>query len=177
MNKELMKSSYEWWIKLTPLWKKFVRETYLCGYDKEDLIQECYLQLVKALEKFDENFGVPFESYYKIQLYGWRANQNRRKKDSLSLTDELFEAVEGISKRTSDVSQEVENKLLIETIYQELDKMNHTDKTIVIGYYLKGRSLKEIANAIDINYKTAEFRKGKSLKRLRALFKDCAKWK
>ena len=65
MNKEIMDLSYEWWTKLTPLWKKFS----------------------KAL-------GVPFESYYKIQLYGWRANQNRKKREMIGMSEEVYQQIQ-----------------------------------------------------------------------------------
>lgn len=51
MNKEQGVIAY-WWDKLYPLRCKFVRETILNGMDKDDLEQECYLQLLSALESF-----------------------------------------------------------------------------------------------------------------------------
>ncbi len=169
MNSQLIQSSYEWWIKLTPLWKKFVRETYLCGYEKEDLEQECYLQLVKCLEKFDEEMGVPFESYYKIQLYGWRANQNRKKRELLSLSEEAYQQIAEKPDEQIDIEKQIENKLLFEKIVSTLACMKDMDRVIVTEYYIKDRPLKEIAEKMDIKYKAAEFRKGKVLKELKKI--------
>jgi len=169
MNKEMQDLSYEWWVKLTPLWKKFARETRLCGYDKEDLVQECYLQLIHCLEKFDGNLGVPFESYFKIQLYGWRANQNRKKREVLSISEEHYQQI--LEKPDSDMSVEkqVENQLLFEAVTRELAKMKSMDQVIITQYYVQNKPLKEIAKKLNINYKAAEFRKGKGIKRLREL--------
>ncbi|MDF2614088.1 MAG: sigma-70 family polymerase sigma factor [Clostridia bacterium] len=167
MNKEMQDLSYEWWVKLTPLWKKFARETYLCGYDKEDLVQECYLQLINALEKFDEALGVPFESYYKIQLYGWRANQNRKKRECLSLSEEDYQQLSEKPDGELSVEEQVENQLLFEAVQRELTEMKSIDESIITKYYIESKPLKEIAKELNIKYKSAEFRKGKMIKQLR----------
>lgn len=169
MDERLVQKAYGWWVKLTPLWKKFVRETYLWGYEKEDLEQECYLQLVKCLEKFDETLGVPFESYYKIQLYGWRANENRKKRDLVSLNEEMYEWLNELPDDRMSVETKTENKLLFEKIVRELAQMKDMDRIVVTEYYIKDRSLKDIAKELDIKYKAAEFRKGKALKHLKEI--------
>ncbi|WP_069999260.1 sigma-70 family RNA polymerase sigma factor [Cellulosilyticum sp. I15G10I2] len=169
MDERVLKSSYEWWIKLTPLWKKFVRQTSLSGYEKEDLEQECYLLLVKCLDKFDKDLGVPFESYYKIQLYGWRANQNRKKREILSLDEEAYYQVTQKPDEQIDLAKQVEDKLLVEEILRALACMDAIDQLIVTRYYLHDVPLKQIAGEVALKYKSAEFRKGKALKVLRNL--------
>lgn len=167
MNKEMQDLSYEWWVKLTPLWKKFARETHLCGYDNEDLVQECYLQLVNCLEKFNEHLGVPFESYYKIQLYGWRANQNRKKREVLSLNEEDYQQLLEKPDSEMSVEKQVENQLLFQIVIRELSAMQPMDQAIIMAYYVQNKPLKAIAKRLDIKYKAAEFRKGKMIKILR----------
>lgn len=170
MNKTMIELSNEWWMKLAPLWKKFARETWLCGYDKEDLMQECYLMLVKCLEKYDEGAGVPFESYYKIQLYGWRANQNRKKREVLSINDELYDEIVQSPDPKVNLETQVEDRILFQKIIKELEKMEELDRRIVKEYYIQDKPLKRIAEEIGIKYKAAEFRKGKALKALQSLF-------
>lgn len=169
MNQQLIDLSYEWWIKLTPLCRKFARETYICGLSQEDLMQECYLQLVKCLERFDSSLSVPFESYYKIQLYGWRANQNRKKREILSFGDEMYDAVARQPDESVNIEKEIGEKLLIEAVAWELSHMKSEERDVVTGYYVERKSLKQIAKELDIKYKTAEFRKSQAIKKLKSL--------
>ena len=74
-----MQATFEmWWEKLINLRNKFCRETYLIGYEREDLEQECYFIFLEACAQYDEEMEVSFPSYYKVKLYGWRANMNRK---------------------------------------------------------------------------------------------------
>lgn len=169
MNQQLIDLSYEWWIKLTPLCKKFARETYLCGYHEDDLMQECYLQLLKCLEKYDASLGVPFASYYKIQLYGWRANQNRKKTDHLSQVADLEDEITQIADETVNIELQTQNKILLEQNLQVLKHMKVNDQALVIGYYLQHRSLKDLAEELGIKYKSAEYKKTQAIKYLKSI--------
>jgi RNA polymerase sigma factor (sigma-70 family) len=135
-------------------------------------MQECYLQLLKCLEKFDSSLEVPFESYYKIQLYGWRANQNRKKREFLSLQQESNDEITQQIDEEADTQKQVESKCFYEAVVRELRRMQLTEQTLVIGYYLQNRSLKGLAKVMGIHYKTAEFRKSKALKQLKILLKN-----
>ena len=149
---------------MTPLIRKFVRQTVLYGFDEDDLKQECYMQLQKALERYDERLGIPFESYYKIMLYGWRSNENKRRRMQLLGNDELL--IESVDERT-DIEREVEGKLLWEKALGELGKLSEAEQYIIRKYYLEGRSLIDIASGLGVKYKNVEFKKGVALKKLR----------
>ncbi len=164
MTEEQSRLSYVWWEKMNPLVRKFVRETVLYGFDEDDLKQECYMQLQKALERYDERLGVPFESYYKITLYGWRSNQNKKSKRRLLEGNEIL--LEAVDERV-DVEKEVEKELLWEVALGELKKLSEVEQYIIKAYYLEGKKLIDIAKALGVNYKTIEFRKGAALKKLR----------
>lgn len=157
----------DWWDKLRPLRRKFVRQTILGGLDREDLEQECYLQLQKALEQYDPHLGVPFESYYKIKIYGWRANQNRHKeRQEIDLGEEELSS---ITDERTDVAKEVETKLLVEEVLGKVELLEEKAKAIIIGYYLQNKKLYEIANELGLAYKTAEAKKRQALKQLRTM--------
>lgn len=167
---EIITLSYEWWIKLTPLWKKFVYETRLCGYDKEDLKQECYLLLVKCLEKYDAALGVPFESYYKVQLYGWRANQNRKKYDLLTITQEEEGNPFLKIPDKQNVEQEVQRKLRVEQIMDYLANLSPKDKAIIYAFYIEQKPLYEVAKDLGMKYKSVEARKARLIRKIRYHF-------
>lgn len=149
---------------MMPLIRKFVRETVLYGFDKDDLMQECYMQLQKALERYNEALGVPFESYYRVSLYGWRSNEN--KKSMRRLSKEQDPIMEIVDERMS-VANEVEMKLLWEMAQGEIEMLSEVEQLILRQYYLEHMPLVEIAKSLGISYKTLESKKGAILKKLR----------
>ena len=165
MTQEQSYLSYVWCEKMKPLIRKFVRETVLYGYDKDDLMQECYLQLQKALERYDEDMGVPFESYYKISLYGWRSNES--KKSLRRLAEEKGNIGDMIDDRIS-IEKDVEVKLLFERAIEKLEELNQLERYVLKSYYLENKKLTDIAAHLEMNYKTVEWRKGEALRKLRA---------
>lgn len=163
MEESLQVLSYEWWLKLAPLRNKFCRESKIRGYEKDDFAQESYFILVDCLRKFDPNFGVPFESYYKIQLYGWRSNENRKQRDALLTTngteveqeDEFF-----------DLEGQSITAMLVEEVMEIIGGLTEEEQKLVVGYYLEDKQLKEIAEGLNLRYKTAEAKKRKALHKL-----------
>ena len=158
---------YKWWIKMMPMWKKWIRKTYLCGYDKDDLMQQSYIELVNCMNKYNKELGVPFESYYKMYLYQWRNNQSRKKRELLSITDEYEKNLMETKDITVDIEGEIENKLLSEAIIRTLEDMGEIEKFIITKYYMEKVSLKDIAKELNINYKTLEYKKKCILRKLR----------
>ena len=156
-----------WWEKLAPLRRKFVRETLLSGLDKEDLEQECFLQLHKAIERYMPEMGVPFESYYKIMLYGWRANQNRVKaRMELAFgVDETFI----LSDERVNIEKDIETKILVQEVFGKLEALESVEREIIKAYYLQRKKLAQVATELGIPFKTVEFKKRKALGKLKAL--------
>lgn len=161
---------YRWWIKMMPMWKKWMKKTYLCGYDKEDLMQQSYIELINCMKKYNKDLGVPFESYYKIHLYQWRNNESRKKRELLSITDEYEKQLMETKDITVDIEREIENKLLSEAILNALEDMGETEKTIMVKYYMDHISLKDIAKEMNIKYKTLEYKKKCILLKLKSSF-------
>ncbi len=62
---------YILWNKFAPLWKSWARKLSYVDDEQEDLYQESYLLLMRALQHYDQLKGVPFEAYYKMVLYRW----------------------------------------------------------------------------------------------------------
>lgn len=164
MDKEQKLLIMAWWEKLGPLVRKFSRETHLLGVDKDDIKQECFLQLEKALENYDESYGVPFESYYKIVLSGWRSNQNKVKRDEVAFEEEQFLSLK--DERT-DIQAEVERKVLIEKSLTYIEVLEAMDRQIIKAFYLENKKLGEIALEIGLGRKAVEARKKKALNQLR----------
>ena len=169
MKKEQGVITY-WWEKLYPLRRKFVRETIISGMEKEDLEQECFIQLQQALERYKPELGVPFESYYKVRLYGWRANQNRvRARTELAFGEEsLFFLVD----ERVHIEEDVEIKVLMEEVYRYLEELEEKEKFIIKAYYLQHKKLVEIASILNMPIKTVEGKKKRALDRIRKLIEQ-----
>ena len=156
-----------WWDKLYPLRRKFVSETLLNGLEKEDIEQECFLQLHKAMERYNPHLGVPFESYYKVVLHGWRANQNQNRRNrEIPVGEEVFFFLKDDG---ADIEREVERKLLGKEAVEVIKQLEEKEQGIIRAYYLQDKKIKEIAEAYGIAYKTVEAKKKKALKRLSAM--------
>lgn len=154
-----------WWDKLRPLRRKFVRETFLSGLENEDIEQECYLQLQKAIERYNPDRGVPFESYYKIMIYGWRANQNRHKSRREVILEE--ENLFFLQDERADVEKEVETRLLIEEVVEKIELLDEKERKIIKAYYFQHTKLMDIACELGLAYKTVEAKKQQALRKLR----------
>lgn len=154
-----------WWDKLYPLRRKFVRETILGGLDQEDLEQECFLLLNKAFERYRSEMNVPFEAYYKVVLYGWRANQNRVKaRTELAFgEDEMF----FLADERTNVEQSVETKILIEEVLAALNKLDSQEQQIITAYYFQNKKIGEIAKSLNKSYRFVEVKKRKALHNLK----------
>lgn len=156
-----------WWDRLYPLRRKFVRETILGGLDQDDLEQECFIQLLKALEKYRPEMGVPFECYYKVVLHGWRANQNRvRARMELAFgEDEMF----FVSDERVRIEEDVETKMLLEEVRHQIDELEDEERMIIESYYLQSKKLVDIASMLGKSYKMIEYKKHIILKKLREM--------
>lgn len=166
MNKEQGLMAY-WWEKLYPLSRKFVRETIISGMEKEDLEQECYIQLESALRRYNPELGVPFESYFKVRLYGWRANQNRVKaRTELAFGEEsLFFLID----ERVQIEEETIVKDLMQEVYKILKQLDEKDQFIITAYYFQYKRIGDIAERLGMTVKGVESRKKKALGKIRAL--------
>ena len=153
-----------WWEKLSPLRRKFINETYIGGFEKSDIEQECYLLLHKALERYDPQMGVPFESYYKVVLHGWRSNETKKKINTeIACEKEVFNFLE--DERTN-VERDVERNLAEEEMRRFIEGLDENGREVIEAYYFQGQTIKEIAETKDVSCKAIEARKRRALHKL-----------
>ena len=144
-----------------------MRETSLSGMDAEDLEQECFMQLQKAIERYKPELGVPFASYYKIMIYGWRSNQSKVKaRMQLAFgEDEMFRQID----ERINIEEDIEMKLLIEEVLDAVKQLEQTERQIIEAYYLQNKKLVEIASELSIPHRTVDYKKSKALNKLRKM--------
>lgn len=168
MNKEQELQLAFWWDKLQPLVRKFTKETFIAGLDQDDIRQECFLQLEKAMQRYDETMGISFAYYYKVVLWGWRANENRKKR-GLEISYEEEQLVLLMEERT-EMENSVESKILIEQIRKELALLEEVERRIILAYYFENKKLKDIAIELGIPYKSLEYKKKGAIHKLSQSF-------
>lgn len=158
-----------WWEKLQPLVRRFAKETIISGFEEEDIRQECFLQLHKALQRYDEESGISFAYYYKVVLCGWRANENKKNRGcEISYDEEILVFL--IDNERTDVEYDIERKMLLEEVEKLIQSLDHRERQIILAYYFENKKLKDIAVELGLSYKKTQRIKEKAIHKLSISF-------
>lgn len=157
--------------RLKPLILNSIKNYYNRKDEYEDLIQEGYEVVLRALREYDPSKGARFLGYLKLQLKYHYLNKYKEKREKLTLNLPLGDGgveildliessqalpLEGLIKRES--SQE---------LGKTLDCLTKRQKQIIIESYINELSLKEISQKLQLSYRTVANTKSSALKRLR----------
>ncbi|MCM8710698.1 sigma-70 family RNA polymerase sigma factor [Clostridium sp. SYSU_GA19001] len=153
---------------------KLAKETYISGYDTEDLLQIGYTTLIKAIRKFDfsknNNFTVYVTSAIKNNFY-YEIRQKSRYNGAISLNKEIDEGIEFIENIVSD--EDIEKDFLlkesIEELHAALKKLEPLERELIEHIYFSNNTMKKFAELKAINYTTCTKLKEKALKKLKNL--------
>ena len=167
MTKE---ESYKVWYQFAPLWKSWARKLSYIEVEREDLYQESYCLLVKALEHYDQEKGVPFEAYYKMVLYRWGKKYRQKKRDYLMEDEDLQGYGEGID-QSEDVLQKVIHQEVCQRLEKGLKRLKPSECFVIRKFYLEEKPLGEIASELGITAKAVAGRKERALKKLEKIFR------
>lgn len=161
------------------------RRLFLQGGDQEDLIQEGMIGLYQAILRFDPERLVPFSAYalqvVDSRLYDAIRTAARKKhqplnqslsldfqdnRDSTLAASSLFEII------SNEEAIDPENLLLDKERMRKLESFlkKHLSKyeDQVASLYLKGKTYNEIAEELDVSYKSVDG----ALQRVRRKFND-----
>ena len=145
---------------------------YIEGYDIDDLIQEGYISLIKAIEKYDESKGAfvaygtraIVNNYYmmikKRAKYNGTTSLNRSNDENI----ELIDIIEGNDK--------IENKIIlredVKYVIEAINNMNENDKKLIIDLQINKIPAKQLAKELGVSYLALCKRKERALKKLKA---------
>ena len=170
LSLEDKKYTSDLWLKLEPLCLSWASKLKNIDYDLEDLYQESYMILLKALETYEGGSNVYFEAYFKFLLYRWGRNYRRKKhtlmmyeKDKEDFWENLIDGEKGIEEQVIDKQQ-------IEQIRRGLQTLSKEDYNLLIDYYIKGLKIKEMSSLYGMGYKALESKKRRALKKLQKVF-------
>lgn len=160
----------ELWLKFEPLCIKWANKLKEIEYSQEDLHQESYLILLKALASYKSAPDQKFESYYKYMLYRWGRNYKRKKREQLTFTNGDHDYFENVA----DIKQDIESQILYEEKVRHLQialqTLNDSEYTLLVRLYVNQEKLLAISKESQVLYSTLESRKRYALKKLKDIF-------
>ena len=158
--------------KLKPLIIKSIRKYYNDFSQFEDLVQQGYEVILKGINEFDEEKDVNFLGFIKMKLKFYYLDKHKYKKEkSSSLNkpigedgDEILDLIPDNDKSPLDKVLEKERKVRLR---KAIAILTPRQKKIIIYYYIKNKSIKEISRILKISYRTVINTKTTALKKLR----------
>lgn len=70
------------------------------------------------------------------------------------------------------VEEQIIKKELYQALYTAIDTLDEKDKLIILLYFFEEKTERQIANLLGLHQKSVNYRKNKSLEKLRELLKD-----
>ncbi|MEG0086219.1 MAG: sigma-70 family RNA polymerase sigma factor [Niameybacter sp.] len=163
--------TYPLWKKFEPLYSHWAKKLNPIDGTKEDLYQESYLILVKAVQNYKPEQKVKFESYYKLMLYRWGRDYYRKRKEVVIQEEESMD----FWSQVPDEAEGIEAQMLRQERLEKLEKALHTlsaeEQNLLLAFYGQRESLKSLAEQQGLSYKALASRKTYALKKLEKFFK------
>ncbi len=146
--------------KYTPLIHKCKSNRFAKGYSDDDFVQEGYIGLMSAINKYDEDAKASFFTYAKICIDNSMNNLIKKSLDnknhilnnSASLDDEI-ELPQDIK---TDPARIVLSKLINEDKLEEVGKTLSKGESEVYNLLRKGYTTPEIADILEKDYKAVD---------------------
>lgn len=158
--------SYSIWQYLTPIWRKWKSATRLPDMDAEDLTQQSYLILLNAIEKYEEDSPMSFLGYYKVRLHVWAGRRYRKYNPIQAMGEDMLDRLNQTA-GTTDVSLEVEHRILTQPILSAIHELPDEDQLLLELSILQGLKAKEIAELMKITPAAVRKRKQRLLEFLK----------
>lgn len=159
--------------RLMPLIISSIKKYYFGAEEFSDLVQEGCLKILKEIERFDEEKGVPFLGYIKLQLKFFYMEKRKKVRKEVSLNNQIDTGDDRLSfiDLLVDESANVEESLVKEENYyiltQALKTLTNQQMEIIKLYYSNHLNMRQIAAFLGVHYQTVVKRKERALRRMR----------
>ena len=133
------------------------------------------MKLLECANKYDPSSGVPFESYYKIQLNYYFLNLINKKTELLVLDQDwesgssMTDFVKSIMGNAPEEAQLKESSL---ALVKAMEKLTDRQRMAVTLFYIQEIPLGQIAKQMGCSYKVAFKHKDAGLKNIRQTLGD-----
>ena len=135
---------------------------YAGGKDEfEDLYQEGVARVLELLDVYDEGKGVNVFYYLKLHLKYFYLNYGRYDKKTVSLNTPVYEGLEMgdlIMDEKPGVEKTVLDSMTRENVYKALKELPEEDRYIIEEFFMKCRTLNDLAKELSIS-RTSLFRR------------------
>lgn len=146
-------------------------------HDYEEMLQDGYIALIKAVESFDNSLGYQFSSYAIKCILTLTRNRLDYNKD-ISLNVPINESAEGeielietIKDENIDIEKEAINKRFFSEIRNQLSSnLDHVELSVINGFYginEKEKSIKELAESLNLSEQQVKNIKFNALQKIR----------
>jgi len=154
--------------RLHPLVIASIRRYYNKVQEYDDLIQDGYEIILKCLQDYDAKKDVHFLGYVKTMLRYCYLNKHRQKQ-LLSLNEPVMggEIGDFIPDDRDEIGQIIEYEDRM-NLYKGLNLLTDKQKQIIIDFYVHKLSISQIAEKMDISYRTVVNIKSSAIKKLKS---------
>lgn len=141
---------------------------YICGkipneHDAEDLASDVFVKVFHGLSGFDEKKASLSTWIYKITQNAV-IDYYRTAKSICELPEELcFD---------ENIEEKMINEEMLESLADALGKLSRRERDIIILHYYSGKTLKSIAEIMDISYSYVKLLHANALKVLRKIINE-----
>lgn len=162
--------------RLKPLIFTSIKKYYFGEEEFKDLFQEGALKILKAINAFDEKREVPFLGYIKLQLKFFYMDRRKKVRRELSLNnqidtgDDLLSFIDLVVDETANIEENLLKSQNGKTLVKVLNVLTLKQKQIIILYYGKGFTMKQISKALGVHYQTVVKTKERALKKMKKYF-------
>lgn len=166
-DKEAEKELYE---KFRPFIINLCKKSFIDGYTFEDIYQECYLALSKAVKYYNVDkhrfFGYALTAI-KNQV-NYKIRRSVPEKESNCYVDN-FEFVE---QTTHDLVEDIILKADYDVLLKSLKNLDEKEQHLIRQCFFKNKSYRQYANEVHLTYSQVMFIKRKALTKLQKQLLD-----
>ena len=128
------------------------------SHTAEDLASDVFLKVYEKLDSFDET---------KASLSTWIYTITRNTLTDFYRTRKVYDEIPETVADDSSIEEEICNGEMLETLAKALRELDERERDIIILRYYSGKTLKEIAEQMDISYAYVKVLQNKAMDHLR----------
>lgn len=167
--------------RFTPFVVKNARSIFIYGMDMEDLIEEGYKSVIKAVKSYDPNKNSSFTPYVMHAVkynYYYGIRKCARHNSDISMQTPIGEGIElgEIFEDDTDIEEDYIHAEDLLNLKNVLDKLSPEERADILQYFnTDGVTLKQIAHDKGVKYTTLVKRKNALVLKLRRLMLEFTK--
>lgn len=157
-------------LKLKPLILSSIKRYYNKATLYDDLIQEGYEVVLRCIRDYNKSKNAYFLGYVKTMLMYHYLDKHKKKYNQVSINKPIGDEIEIIDTIADDYS--LEDSVVmdhdIKTLWDNISNLTDRQKTVILLYYIKGISLKEICKRLNVSYRTVVNTKVYAIEKIKA---------